>query len=68
MSTLPSSKGAVTDPMTSERVTNDVDRKLDLYTAVNALRESKLPANKQLDAWLSVLARNISTDGHGKLP
>ncbi|KAE9410064.1 hypothetical protein BT96DRAFT_953289 [Gymnopus androsaceus JB14] len=66
MSTLPSSKGAVTDPIEKQRVNDDVDRKLRVYSTVAALQESKLPDNKQLDAWLNVVARNIGTDGHGQ--
>ncbi|KAJ3757565.1 hypothetical protein EV360DRAFT_45784 [Lentinula raphanica] len=61
MSSLPSAKGTVTDPIEKDRKEQDVERKLRLYTTVNALRESKLPANKQLDAWLDVLQDNLGT-------
>ncbi|KAJ4479342.1 hypothetical protein J3R30DRAFT_3289645 [Lentinula aciculospora] len=64
MSSLPSSKGVVTDPIEKDRKEQDVERKLRLYTTVNALRESKLPANKQLDVWLDVLQQNLGSDGH----
>ncbi|GAV99082.1 hypothetical protein LENED_000515 [Lentinula edodes] len=60
------STGAVTDPIERDRKEHDVERKLRLYTTVNALRESKLPANKQLDGWLDVLQQNLGSDGHSK--
>ncbi|KAJ3798154.1 hypothetical protein GGU11DRAFT_682172 [Lentinula aff. detonsa] len=63
MSSLPSAKGAVTDPIERDRKEQDVERKLRLYTTVNALRESKLPANKQLDSWLDLLQQNLGSDG-----
>jgi hypothetical protein len=63
MSTLPSAKGQVTDPIEKDRVDKDVDRKLRLYATVAALRESKLPANQQLDDWLRLLGQNLSSDG-----
>ncbi|KAJ3926778.1 MAG: hypothetical protein NXY57DRAFT_1110382, partial [Lentinula lateritia] len=58
--------GAVTDPIERDRKEQDVDTKLRLYTTVNALRESKLPANKQLDGWLDVLQQNLGSDGHSQ--
>ncbi|KAJ3732816.1 hypothetical protein DFJ43DRAFT_1071512 [Lentinula guzmanii] len=66
MSSLPSAKGAVTDPIERDRKEQDVERKLRLYTTVNALRESKLPANKQLDSWLDLLQQNLGSDGHSQ--
>ncbi|KAJ3907523.1 hypothetical protein F5879DRAFT_941470 [Lentinula edodes] len=66
MSSLPSARGAVTDPIERDRKEQDVERKLRLYTTVNALRESKLPANKQLDGWLDVLQQNLGSDGHSQ--
>ncbi|KIK67849.1 hypothetical protein GYMLUDRAFT_36633 [Collybiopsis luxurians FD-317 M1] len=66
MSTLPSSKGLVTDPIEKERKDQDVDRKLRLYTTLNALRESKLPDNTQLDAWLAILQQNLGSEGHSQ--
>ncbi|KAK1217909.1 hypothetical protein PQX77_019418 [Marasmius sp. AFHP31] len=46
-------KGAVIDPVDKDAKDRDVDRKLTLYTALLALRSSKLPTNAQLDAYLS---------------
>ncbi|KAF9256822.1 hypothetical protein L218DRAFT_910995 [Marasmius fiardii PR-910] len=46
------SQGAVIDPVNKELKDKDVDRKLSLYTALLALRSSKLPSNAQLDAYL----------------
>ncbi|EEB92927.1 hypothetical protein MPER_08490 [Moniliophthora perniciosa FA553] len=46
-------KGSVTDPVNKAAKDADVDRKLNLYTAILALRSSKLPANAQLDSWFS---------------
>ncbi|KAF5393156.1 hypothetical protein D9757_001352 [Collybiopsis confluens] len=66
MSTLPSAKGQVSDPIEKERVDHDVDRKLKLYTTLNALRESKLPDNPQLDSWLAILQRNLGSEGHSQ--
>ncbi|KAJ3864235.1 hypothetical protein EV359DRAFT_41469 [Lentinula novae-zelandiae] len=66
MSSLPSARGAVTDPIERDRKEQDVESKLRLYTTVNALRESKLPANKQLDGWLDVLQQNLGSDGHSQ--
>ncbi|KAJ3741466.1 hypothetical protein DFH05DRAFT_345392 [Lentinula detonsa] len=57
---------AVTDPIERDRKEQDVERKLRLYTTVNALRESKLPANKQLDSWLDLLQQNLGSDGHSQ--
>ncbi|ESK85280.1 hypothetical protein Moror_11329 [Moniliophthora roreri MCA 2997] len=46
-------KGSVTDPVNKAAKDADVDRKLNLYTAILALRSSKLPTNAQLDSWFS---------------
>ncbi|KAI1785937.1 hypothetical protein LXA43DRAFT_1113109 [Ganoderma leucocontextum] len=65
MSTLPPApkdvtehpaKGAVTEPVDRERLETDVARKLRLYGAFQAMGESRLPTNEQLDGMLSSLS------------
>ncbi|KAF9076912.1 hypothetical protein BDP27DRAFT_1414047 [Rhodocollybia butyracea] len=66
MSTLPSAKGSVTEPISKEKKDQDVERKLNLYSTLNAFRESKLPENKQIDSWFGVLQKNLGTEGHSQ--
>ena len=65
MSTLPPApkdvsehpaKGAVTEPIDREKLQSDVARKLRLYGAVQAMGESRLPTNEQLDRMLASLS------------
>ena len=67
MSTLPPApkdisehpaKGAVTEPMDREKLQTDVTRKLRLYGAFQAMSESRLPTNEQLDRMLSSLSHS----------
>ncbi len=65
MSTLPTApkdvsehpaKGAVTEPIDREKLQADVTRKLRLYGAFQAMSESRLPTNEQLDRMFSSLS------------
>ncbi|KAI0077531.1 hypothetical protein K474DRAFT_1661627 [Panus rudis PR-1116 ss-1] len=46
-------KGTVTDPVDKGKLEADVDRKLKLYGAINALKESRMPTNEQIDKMLT---------------
>ncbi|KIY66782.1 hypothetical protein CYLTODRAFT_444462 [Cylindrobasidium torrendii FP15055 ss-10] len=65
-------KGSVIDPVNKEAKDADVQRKIKLYNAINAIRDSRLPSNKQLDAWLDYAITHppldisdLSKDGQG---
>ncbi|KAK0200612.1 hypothetical protein DFS33DRAFT_1387828 [Desarmillaria ectypa] len=45
-------KGSVIDPVDKAAKDADVDRKIKLYGTVQALRQARLPTNKQLSSWL----------------
>ncbi|KAK0451135.1 uncharacterized protein EV420DRAFT_1561072 [Desarmillaria tabescens] len=46
-------KGSVIDPVDKVAKDVDVDRKIKLYGTIQALRQARLPTNKQLDSWLN---------------
>ena len=52
-------KGSVTDPLDKAKKDKDVERKLKLYTSIQALRASCLPSNAQIDSLLSYFQRNV---------
>lgn len=45
-------KGSVIDPVDKVAKDADVKRKIKLFNALSALRQSQLPSNTQLDKWL----------------
>ena len=77
MSTLPTAKkdisehpaaGAVTEPINREKMQTDIDRKLRLYGAVQAMSESRLPTNEQLDRLFSYLSHATIANADGLSP
>ncbi|KAK0454266.1 uncharacterized protein EV420DRAFT_1695817 [Desarmillaria tabescens] len=46
-------KGSVIDPVDKVAKDVDVDRKIKLYGTIQALRQARLPTNKQFDSWLN---------------
>ncbi|KAG7443718.1 uncharacterized protein BT62DRAFT_971879 [Guyanagaster necrorhizus] len=63
-------KGSVVDPVDKVARDADVDRKIKLYGTIQALRQSRLPTNKQLDLWINyafehppVQTSTLSKDG-----
>lgn len=56
--------GAVADPVDRDRKNADVDRKLRLYGITTAIRESRLPTNDQIDAFLEYALKHspVPTD------
>ncbi|KAI0328370.1 hypothetical protein GY45DRAFT_1005773 [Cubamyces sp. BRFM 1775] len=44
---------AVTEPIDRQKLQTDVDRKLRLYGVFNAIKQSRLPTNEQIDAILA---------------
>ncbi|KAF5341441.1 hypothetical protein D9758_014751 [Tetrapyrgos nigripes] len=59
-------KGSVVDPVDSKAKDADVERKLKLYTALHAIRDSKLPSNHQIDLWLDYAIKNSPIESHAK--
>ncbi|PBK79985.1 hypothetical protein ARMGADRAFT_1099659 [Armillaria gallica] len=51
-------KGSVIDPVDKAAKEADVDRKIRLYATVQALRQSRLPTNKQVDSWIDYALDN----------
>ncbi|KAM5543234.1 hypothetical protein V8D89_003108 [Ganoderma adspersum] len=77
MSTLPPApkdvsehpaKGAVTEPIDREKLQSDVARKLRLYGAFQAMGESRLPTNTQLDHMLASLSNSTLAHSDGLSP
>ncbi|THU95239.1 hypothetical protein K435DRAFT_779121 [Dendrothele bispora CBS 962.96] len=59
-------KGSVIDPVDKNAKDADVERKLKLYTAIQALRDSRLPSNAQFDAWLDYAIKNSPVESYAK--
>ncbi|TBU30300.1 hypothetical protein BD311DRAFT_236054 [Dichomitus squalens] len=77
MSTLPTTKkdisehpaaATVTEPIDRQKLQTDVDRKLRLYGAFQAMGESRLPTNEQLDRVLSYLSHSSISKADGLSP
>ncbi|OCH87448.1 hypothetical protein OBBRIDRAFT_837378 [Obba rivulosa] len=56
------SKNSVVDPVNKQQQAADVDRKLRFFGVVQALRESRLPTNSQIDRMISYALDNSPVD------
>lgn len=51
-------KGTVTDPVDKAKMNADVERKIGLFSMINALREGRMPSNPQIDQMLQYVLDN----------
>ncbi len=57
-------KGSVIDPVDKVAKEADVQRKIKLFNALSAMRQSRLPTNAQMDSWLDYAISNPPLDIH----
>ncbi|KAF9021426.1 hypothetical protein BDZ89DRAFT_1137988 [Hymenopellis radicata] len=57
-------KGSVIDPVDKVAKDADVQRKIKLFNALSAMRQSRLPTNAQMDSWLDYAVSNPPLDIH----
>jgi hypothetical protein len=50
--------GTVTDPVDKAKMNADVERKIGLYSMINALRQGRMPSNPQIDQMLQYVIDN----------